>query len=337
MIKEWFSPFKKSLLISDIDLDGNGAMVLSKYFKIPYTKIVAYEYGWELNEDLFNEVLSYDIIHFVDKSIPKEFFDKLIEKGIEVHVYDHHETSEWLKEEEYTNIHHDLLRCGTKIYFEDYILPHVHNRAKDIIFYFVDLVNTFDLWRKDYYLWDEALNLNRVLYKLMNWKEKDNVLRSNAFFKHTLNKFEKLNKWKWLDLEVALINQAKDLEEKAYKHIMNNMQYRKDSKDRNFGLSIASSKISVSCDRILGEIPEMDYLIICNEYQGLNGQLHFRTQRDDFSIPSNLCIAGGHAKAAGGSITIEETIKLLDGDYWSISYLDEFEKDQNIFRKIENV
>lgn len=325
---------RSKLLITDLDLDGTATLVLQRYFEIPYDSVQALDYGWEKDEDKLRQAAKYEIIHMVDKSVEEDEYQFLIDQGCEVWIFDHHGTSEWLKGK--PHVFHDQTRCGTKIFFDDFIFP-VVKRTKQIVTQFVTLVDTYDLWKKDSELWEEAQNLNRILYRMYLWGESEQMRKVERFVNQQVQKLSKANTWFWLRNEQENIREAHEQEERVYREVTSIMNGRLDTKGRRFLISKASSKISITCSRILEEVPEAYYIIIVNTYGGLNGRVSFRTQREDFNLPQELCYAKGHPAAAGGEMTPEEVQALLEGRIWCIAYRDEYERDGTLYHTIENI
>lgn len=310
---------EQKLLISHTDLDGHGSIALAKHFNsiLQFNSMISADYGFEENLETWTFVKSFQTIIFSDLSIPKEKAEELRNEGLKVEFYDHHSKADWLKEDQDSSF--DLERCGTKIFWQDYIHPRI-GRYPAIIDEFVELVDTYDLWKQDSPLWEKAKNLNYVLTGLKNWDEKDPILATQAFYDLFNKKVQKQKHWEETRQELEIIEKANKREEDVYQKSMKLMQIRIDSKGRTFGVFPINSKISIICSRILQEEENLDYIVAFNTWGGLNGKLSFRS-RNGFNC-NDIGVASGHDAAAGGQISIEDSFKFLEKKSLAFTYND---------------
>lgn len=302
------------LMISHNDLDGHGAILLgmllgNKKPELIYDKIISENYGFEEKEDLWKEILKYDTVHMVDISVPKEKYEELV-KNCNITLFDHHDSSEVLSS--FPDTYHDQTRCGTKIYFEEYFLKEL-KRVPRVYYDFVERVNIYDTWQEESELWEEGCNLNRVLMGLTNWGDKDSLSATSAFYAKYQVKLNRLNNWKWLDSEKALIERAIAKEEKSYQEAMSKLSIRKDYKGDIFGVSSIGSKISLVCARILKENPMLRYIIIVNSFNKKDGRISIRSRDPDFDC-TKVFPFEGHFSAAGGERDENELNEFLEND-----------------------
>ncbi len=81
----------KRCLISHLDLDGCGCLLVADYFKQDFDKIITLDYKDYEKEDFpYKRFLKFDEIVFTDMSPCQELLDLILDKGISLKVFDHH-------------------------------------------------------------------------------------------------------------------------------------------------------------------------------------------------------------------------------------------------------
>lgn len=322
----------RRLLVSHLDLDGWGSVIVYLYFKeknritpeLSFDTYMIVDYGWEKLKENVDYVSSFDEVVMADMSVPKEIAEQIRSKGTFLRMFDHHLSSEWLKED--PDSIWDGTRCGTRIFWEDYARKSI-KRYPPIIQDFVDRVDAYDCWREDSPLWEDAKGLNAVLYALRDWKALDELSANQGFVDLMLRKFFLYSdKWVWMPKEVRIIEEAQIREENLFKQALESMKVRRDRKGNVFGLILLNSKISIVCSKILKSRPGMDYIICINSYRGINGKLSYRTKKEGFDL-NNLMGVHGHAVASGGQVTPVFAKKIWEEDYVPI-YIDEPDYDE---------
>ena len=315
----------KRLIASHLDCDGLGSIILYlKYKHLPgldFDTFMLIDYGWEQIPENITYMSSFDEVIMADISAPKEYIDQIRAKGTRVRIFDHHLSSEWLRED--PDSVWDKERCGTRIFWEEYAAKIV-KRYPYAVKHFIQLVDTYDCWREDSPLWSEAKDLNSVLYGLKNYKAGNEIDSNQEFIDTVLRKLDLFpNEWIWLPKEKRIIQDALKREEELYKQAKESMRIRIDHKGKCFGLITLGSKISLICSRILSENSAMDYIICINSYRGINGKLSFRTKLSDLDL-NTFAGVHGHAAAAGAKVSPETASKIWEQDYVPV-YLDELE------------
>lgn len=318
---------KSRVLVSHVDLDGVGIIVLALGLKISQDKILMLDYADVESdvgqEEIFEVLKEFDDIVVADFSFNKKVINKLLDLGKTIKIYDHHESS--LKElgeivhPNFVFINDDK-RCGTKIFFENYCIPELNLKRVPVIYtQFVELVNTYDLWKESHELWIKACDLNRVLFKYKKWGESDPLDSFKNFIRNCLFKFEKYSAWKWTPNEVVAIEEDRQKELLAYKAAKKILKKRVDEKGRTFGIFAASSKISVSASKLLHEYPDLAYVIIINTYKDSSyTRLSFRSKEGRGVISTDLGFKG-HALAGGE--TFASGLDLWEGRIKSLPYI----------------
>ena len=320
----------KRILCVHTDLDGLGSVLIYLYFKekrvIPGMDFDTYmiiDYGWEQIPENIDYMTSFEEVIMADISAPKEYIDQIRARGTRVRIFDHHLSSEWLKDD--SDSVWDKERSGTRIFWEEYARPLVR-RYPLALKQFIYLVDAYDSWREDSPLWSEAKDLNSVMYGLKNYNAGNEIDSNKDFIETTLRKLDLFpNEWTWLPKEKKIIQDSLKREQDLYNKAMEEIKIRVDRKERIFGLITLGSKISLVSSKILADNLAMDYLICINSFHGINGKLSFRTRRKDFDLN---CFAGvhGHAQAAGAKVTPEMANKIWTEDYVPI-YLEDLERE----------
>lgn len=313
-----------TILLTHTDLDGMGNLILGRLFqkKLGIDDFLSVDYGFEEKPEILERLLSYDKVIITDLSPSETFFKKLKEKCTEVRGYDHHETSSYFSA--YEGCVYDSSRCGTKIFWEEYV-KNIVKRYPSMLKDFIDRVNTYDMWKENSPLWEDAVGLNSVLYAMKNYQIRDNEVASNdVFVTLTLRKIAESGRddWFWTERESRLIQIGKEKEERAYQKAKEEMQIRVDQKDRNFGIIKLSTKISLVCSRILREKSGLDYIICINTFGGITGKLSIRTRDDKFNL-NDLAMAHGHPASAGAVISPEKAIEFWDNEEMLPIYKDD--------------
>ena len=309
----------RRLICSHVDLDGLGSILIYLYFKekriIPGMDFDTYmllDYGWEQLPENITYVSSFDEVVMADISAPKEYIDQIRAKGTRVRIFDHHLSSEWLKDD--PDAVWDSTRSGTRLFWEEYARPLVR-RYPTIIRELVERVDTYDCWREDSSLWGEAKALNSVLYGMKNYQAGNEIDSNKEFIEAMLRKFDLFpDEWTWLPKEKRMIADSIKRENELYEQARKEMKIRVDTKERLFGVFPLGSKISLVCSRILKECDGLDYVICINSFHGINGKLSFRTKREDLDL-NMFAGVNGHAVAAGAQVSPEMADRIWKEDY----------------------
>ena len=323
----------RKLLISHTDLDGAAVLFLAKYFndKLRFTTMISRDYDFEDDIEDFEYMLTFDEIIIADLSIKEPIAKLLREKGVHIIFFDHHESATWLANEKESSYDTDF--CGTHLFWNNYIKRYLTDYP-EIIDEFVSLVNVYDLWKQDDVDWIRAKHLNDVLYGIKNYQSKTNMEKMEPFFHLIEKKIEHLEKWTETNQEKGLIKKSEDREQEMYDKAMKNLVIRQDKKGKLFGTFALVSKISLVCSRILQEQENLDYVVCFNTWGGLSGKLSFRS-KEGFNC-NDLGPAKGHDCAAGGKITIDMAMRMIEDSTLVFTYNEEYDEN-NVETSIEKV
>lgn len=298
----------KSILLTHSDADALVAVSLANYFKLPFDKIVCYDYGFEEEVDAVQVLYDSDNIVVADLSTTPALYDDLISKGKTVQIFDHHETSQWIADK--PGCVWDNKRCGAKIFFDEYIKPRV-GRYKPVVREFVDLVDVYDRWVLDSPLRPMSEDLQRVFVKYGNWDIDDPLIRHDRFIMAMVRKLEKDEHFDWNITERMYIRDAKASEDRAYEEAMAMLQVRTDNKGHRFGIFSSWGKISMTCHRMLNvDNMDVDYIVCAQTFHNKFGTLSFRAREGQFDL-MQLAGVAGHKASAGATLTPEDAQRFI--------------------------
>ena len=293
------------LLISHIDSDGVPPLLFAELFKdkLNFSLTIREDYGFEQDPEKYKLLELHDELIFADMSIPENVYDDLIKRGKHIEFYDHHESSKWIKERGADGVWDDSM-CGSKIFWIHYVKPRI-KRYNPIIEQLIDIVDTYDCWREESPLWEDAKGFNAVMYGgkgFYDWKATDNIKQIRGFLDHLKKKFETSTEWFWDEDELKMIDEGRRKENKTYENSVLGMQKRVDGKGRTFGIILIGARVSVVCSRILEDYPELDYLVAIVDIRGITGKISFRSKRENFDL-NEIASAKGHKLACGGGFS----------------------------------
>ncbi|MCM3772430.1 MULTISPECIES: DHH family phosphoesterase [Priestia] len=288
-------------LLSHTDLDGVGCGILAKLafgdrIKIRYNSIASLnrEVEWFLENEERNTHL-----FITDLSVNEENEKRLEEfyqTGGKVQLLDHHKTALHFNEYEWGHVivedNEGNLASGTSLFYE-YLIENELIQTSDAVNEFVELVRQYDTWEWEKNNNQEAHRLNALFFLISidEFEEKMvNRLQNNDHF--FFDEFEQ----KILDME----------EDKVERYIR---RKRRELVQTSIGDYLAGIVYAESYHSELGnelgkEYPHLDYIAMLN----MGGKrISLRTIHDhvDVSEVAGHYGGGGHAKAAGCSLTNE--------------------------------
>ena len=278
-----------TLLITHTDLDGISVLVLTRYFGVKFKKV----YVWNYEEINIDDMKKYKNIIMVDLSIDEKSFLDLKQRGCDIRIYDHHETSKYISK--YKGNIWDMNRCGTRIFYDNYIkfLP-MFKENKSVEDY-VLLVDTFDRWQQNNPLWERALNLQRLFTSTQHFINIGvEYIKRNLVFTPS---------------ESMTIIQTIHDEDKEYKESIRGMKKYTDSKGVIYGVIPIKKYVSIVCNRILNNNQDLVYVI--GYYP--SGRISVRSvERFDVTTLKGI---HGHKNAGGGFMNKNEIKELINGTY----------------------
>lgn len=310
------------LILSHTDLDGLGIVCLADYYKdiIKYDDLCMANYGdFEEGRHSYELLKQFDTIWYFDFSPDLKSRQIIEENNIKCICGDHHEAVK----EDLMNWSYDKFsyiykedQCGTKIFFE-FLKKEFNIQYSTSIEEFSELVNTYDLWQKDSVLWTKAQNLNRLLYKSLEYY-KDGFAKYKFFIECIKHKFDFLDNFEFNKLEMKKINDDIKKEDDLFFDIINNagskIKTRKDELGRHFSVIKLNSKISAIANRLLEKYKKLDYVIAINCFDKNKPGVSLRSKEHVNLLEYEN--VKGHENAAGYENVTQEIIdNLWDGSY----------------------
>ncbi|WP_426622555.1 DHH family phosphoesterase [Priestia megaterium] len=288
-------------LLSHTDLDGVGCGVLAKLafgdrIKIRYNSIASLnrEVEWFLENEERNTHL-----FITDLSVNEENEKRLEEfyqTGGKVQLLDHHKTALHFNEYKWGHVvvedNEGNLASGTSLFYE-YLIENELIQTSNAVDEFVELVKQYDTWEWEKNNNQEAHRLNALFFlvSIDEFEEKmvNRLQNSDHFF---FDEFEQ----KILDME----------EDKVERYIRRKRRELVQTSIGDYlaGLVYAESYHSELGNELGKEYPHLDYIAMLN----MGGKrISLRTIHDhvDVSEVAGHYGGGGHAKAAGCSLTNE--------------------------------
>ena len=289
------------ILITHIDLDGYGGNILERLYhdQLNFDLVLNKNYGFESDLDIKQYINSNNDILIMDLSIPEGTFIEWSGILKSLHVLDHHNSSEFLSK--YSGNVWDTSRCGTKLFYEEYVLNHIHQdfdeNIKNNIKRFVDIVDTYDRWQENSELWESAKRLMKV-----------NMGFGSDFVDHMVFKLQNNSPDRWDRRELKIIKEKEDIENTIISDISKNLQIRTDNSGYKFTINQIdyTPAVSICCSRFLDQHPEIDYIIIYNKWAK---KMSWRTKKDiDLTQIHGV---NGHKQAAGseGGKSLSELVQ----------------------------
>lgn len=305
----------KTLLNVHSDLDGCGGWLVADYFNVYYDEVLICNYDRFEDANEFNHMAEFEKVIMIDYSVSAEIVQKLLDKNIEVKILDHHANPQTallqdIKNDKFEYVF-DNTKSGTLIAYE-YFKPK-NARTKKIFLEMVRLIDTYDLFKKNDPLWEDAQNMNRVLYGCLAWGA-DTPEEQYQFIKdYWFNKLKKFDTWTWTDFEQKKIKSAVDKENKQFNESKACLKKYEDERGVKYGITVAKSKVSIVALRLMEENPDIRYIIMINTYTGKWEKLSLRSRAEDNFSCNQFEKCKGHDCAAGGEVDQDFAAKLYKG------------------------
>lgn len=288
------------ILITHTDLDGLGSAILAIAEKL-VDKIYCWNNNWT-----DQKVLGKGKIIITDLSLPVEWTKRAT-------VYDHHPAS---KDTTFNGIC-DEKRCGTRLFYEEYMTKPKHKIARDRFVYLVDI---YDRWQPSEADFDQALDLNRLFNEMVS--NRSNCLLYdgrllNSPYKSFVQAMLKTLEQKEFQLSPTLketIEKARKKEDEAYIKALEKIQVRTDSQENKFAIARMPCYMNENTHRYLYEHEDVRYILNL----GRNG-ISARSIDDTFDL-NRLQGMAGHPKATGGAYALYFINQLESGEIHELGY-----------------
>ena len=295
------------------DLDGVMNIVVGKYY---LESICQYTYQAFSDKD-FNDldwepIEEADIIIFTDLAPTEEICLRLQELKKEVMIFDHHATSNKYLQDFKGAYHFDLMRCGTKIFY-DYLSEGLRkNRVLDRM---VELTDIYDTWKDESLSWQEAKEFSTSMFCHVDWKR---VLYSafpptetekyEKFIGVSLTKIDKAKEFFFTNFELQKIQEAKEKERVQYEDCKQKIQFRIDDQGNKYAFISASAKVSNIANRFLKEYKDkLDYIVVWNTFEKNSRHISIRSSGVfDTTQISEIWGGGGHKAASAFNLADDD-------------------------------
>lgn len=288
-------------LLSHTDLDGVGCGVLAKLafgdrIKIRYNSIASLnrEVEWFLENEERNTHL-----FITDLSVNEENEKRLEEfyqTGGKVQLLDHHKTALHFNEYEWGHVvvedNEGSLASGTSLFYE-YLIENELIQTSNAIDEFVELVRQYDTWEWEKNNNQEAHRLNALFF----------LISIDEFEEKMVNRLQNSDHFFFDEFEQKILDMEEDKVERYIRRKRREL-VQTSIGDYLAGIVYAESYHSELGNELGKEYPHLDYIAMLN----MGGKrISLRTIHDhvDVSEVAGHYGGGGHAKAAGCSLTNE--------------------------------
>jgi len=309
---------KKILHCTHSDLDGFGCMVLGKYFPVNATETLVMDYS-DYNEDSsfnYDQLKGYDKIIFTDFSPNDKVRAIIEEENCECLILDHHigvqeEIEEWTYEKKDYFFNNE--ECGTLLFLNYLTAVYPDTTVSNSLIDFVNLVDTYDLWKEKSPFWDDAKGLSILLFKHISYS-KEGYDKYEWYLSVTLKKLaNNPNNFFYSPVEIQKLKADKIKENKLFNDVCKKLLLRKDAEGNYFVIFKARSKISFLASRLLNKYTKVKYAIVINTWESDLWKLSVRTKDDRNLNLLDFENCAGHELACGVKDVSQEYIK----DLWS--------------------
>ena len=299
---------KRFMIITHTDLDGIGAAIVGKVVFNKQKVDVKFCGYHNVNTEVLNALRygNYSHVFITDISVTKETAD-VIEKNYKskVHLLDHHQNLEYLKEYEWSIIDPGIEGkpgndCGTSLFYK-FLLETCKFRPNEALVQFVEKVRRYDTWDWDNFLNDQdakKLNdyfgivgffdfMNEFVQKIMN----NNTELFDEFA-------ERLLKYEQRKIDFVLKGKDKSL-------------IVKEIDKHNVGFVFCDNYQSEIGNRLLKLHPEIDGIVLINMS---GGKISIRSTEDrefDSAIIARRWFNGGGHKCAAGAVIPQDMMNKI--------------------------
>jgi len=288
-------------LLSHTDLDGVGCGVLARLafgdqVKIRYNSIASLnrEVEWFLENEERNTHL-----FITDLSVNEENEKRLEEfykGGGNVQLLDHHKTALHFNEYEWGHVvvedDEGSLASGTSLFYE-YLIKNELIQTSNAVNKFVELVRQYDTWEWEKNNNQEAHRLNALFF----------LISIDEFEEKMVNRLQNNDHFFFDEFEQKILDMEEDKVERYIRRKRREL-VQASIDDYLAGIVYAESYHSELGNELGKEYPHLDYIVMLN----MGGKrISLRTIHDhiDVSEVAGRYGGGGHAKAAGCSLTNE--------------------------------
>lgn len=293
-----------TIMVSHSDGDGIGAVVLGKARFGASFNWYCCEYG-NVNERV-NEIIDYiedneinagNVKFFItDISVDRETAERLYVysmQDMDIKLYDHHGSAEWLNSYEWAEVISDGSECGTSLFFEREIVPY-SAALTDLYEDYVVMVRDYDLWLHRF---PESIRINRLM----------GIIRRDGM----IERFSSNPSIDLTPLEKVIVDLDEEKEEKYYKKLSKAVSVQHDYEGRRFGLVLCDQYISTIGNRLVNEF-KFDYVVLLDMH---GSKVSLRSNTTDVAAIAEQFEGGGHKLASGFKYSYEDMLKAFTSDF----------------------
>ena len=184
------------------------------------------------------------------------------------------------------------------------------------------------MWQKDSPLWEQAQNLNRLLWKIPNWSKKDNPLEFHKYFINgQLWKLQNMQNFSFNRFELEKINADIKAEQELLAEFLNGkrkIKTRKDKQGHYFSVITLDKKISAICSLLLEKYRKLDYILCINNFDPDSPKVSIRSKEHINVLDFNG--VRGHPQAGGvENVTPELCEAIWTGEIYELEFLEKME------------
>lgn len=323
----------KTLFVGHTDLDGITPLILNRFCGLDYYKEISTNYEEKGEHSDLRSLSPEDSVFYVDFTPDEEARNIIQSLGVRCTIIDHHESQyemieNWKKEYDKVEFIYDVNKSGTLLYYE--YLCDRHGLDNKVAEELCNIVSTYDLWQKTSPLWEQAQNLNRLMWKIPNWAYRNDPVKLHEFFINgQLWKLTNSDHFFFNRLEKEKINADIKQEKEMFLDLINTkgrIKTRKDKSGNYFSIFKLNKKISIICSLILEKYRKLDYVICINTYDENNPKVSVRS-KEHIDILKFKDVKG-HPQAGGvEGATAKFCDDLWNGTLYELERIDEENKE----------
>lgn len=303
---------ERSLLITDIDLDGHGSRIICDYLFPKMEKIVSKRNETDKNVQIAIKSNKYDTIIMTDCSLKEENTIELINKFCNKQFnktfifLDHHATNLWFNSQDWAVVKTQIdntKTCGTELFYYYLInMLDIDDRKylQKTFGNFVEKVRRYDTWDWTILKDEEAANINTLF-----WNK-----GYNKFYKDIISAIESssVNNGSLLTNEDELICETLDKHQSDYiknkKNKLKKCTWDDEHPNLVAGVLFSESYGSMLGNTVCKEREDIDYCMMIN-IDDMTVELRSTKENVDVSEIAKRHGGGGHPRASGFPLTDE--------------------------------
>lgn len=297
---------RKIFVFTDSDLDGTGSrIVIEFYFNLlgikpslilqTSTNKVENDFRKKTNLDLDDIAFEDTTIIFCDCIAEPYQMKSLISKS-NVLIFDHHKTSRENLPDFPGYFYDESMSSCKNVYTSLLDMSGLDNPALEE---FVELVDTYDLWKDYTPLFEQAIGLNNVLFSMVGRARGNTEAGFTDFVNRQLKKFDVFERFKFLQSELKIIDKEKKAFEEDVKKISNSISFRVDGNGNRYAYFKCSRRASQLAAFFLNRYPELSYVVLNNTYIKTENKMSVRSKGFAVKSIAEKYGGGGHLLASG--------------------------------------